>query len=207
MPEGGAGSERSRQRPAPSQRRLQRPADFTGARLTRFREVFLRHGLPVLALGALLLTSPAQRALLAEHLLPAVRAPLVYACAAALIFTACCALAVWLDRRLDAARLGWVVYLLALSAWEEWVFRLALPQWLESFQGEAGAAVLTANAAFAALHWFTLRWRLRWCLLAFAGGMAFSAQLEGGDLARVILTHWVLTDLTTPRPPGGRRSA
>ncbi len=39
----------------PSQRRLQRPPDFTGKTLNHFRDVFLRHGLPGLLLGCLFL--------------------------------------------------------------------------------------------------------------------------------------------------------
>lgn len=191
-------------RPAPSQRRLQRPPDFTGPRLTRFREVFARHGLPVLAVGALLLISGEQRALLWGHLQPALRDPLAYGLAATGILAGCCAVSVWLDRRLDAERLGWIVYLLALSLWEEWVFRLAAPLWLEGFHGDRALAILGANLVFAALHWFTLRWRVRWCVLAFLGGMAFSQQLASGDLTRVVLTHWALTFLNTPRPPGRR---
>lgn len=194
-------------RPAPSQRRLQRAPDLTGPRLTRFREVFLRHGLPVLAVAALLLIPETQRALLWVHLGDAARDPLAYAVAAAVILAGCCSVCWWLDRDLDGARLGWIVYLFALSAWEEWVFRLALPHWLEGLHGSREAAILMANLAFGALHWFTLRWRLRWCVLAFLGGMAFSQQLTQGDLARVVLTHWALTFLNTPRPPGGHGDA
>ncbi|MEE4300785.1 MAG: CPBP family intramembrane glutamic endopeptidase [Pseudomonadales bacterium] len=192
-------------RPAPSQRRLQRPPDLTGPRLSRFREVFLRHGLPVLAVGALLLLGPEQRMLLWSHLQPALRDPLAYGFAAACVLAGCCALSGWLDRGVDVSRLGWIVYLLALSIWEEWVFRLATPHWLESIHGSREAAILATNLVFGALHWFTLRWRLRWCVLAFLGGMAFSQQMATGDFTRVVLTHWALTFLNTPRPPGGRR--
>ena len=191
-------------RPAPSQRRLQRLPDATGPRLTRFREVFLRHGMPVLVIGALLLGSGELRALLWSYLQPALHAPLAYALTATAVLAACCAVSGWLDRGLDAERLGWILYLLALSLWEEWVFRLAAPFWLEGLYGNRELAILMANLAFGALHWFTLRWRLRWCVLAFFGGMAFSQQMASGDLVRVVLTHWALTYLNTPRPPGRR---
>ncbi|MEC7291130.1 MAG: hypothetical protein VXW22_13655, partial [Pseudomonadota bacterium] len=42
----------------PRKRRLQRDRDFTGERLSSFREVFLRHGLPGLGLGVSVLLIP-----------------------------------------------------------------------------------------------------------------------------------------------------
>jgi hypothetical protein len=188
--------------PSPSQRRLQRLPDATGARLTRFSEVFVRHGLPVLLVGLLCLFSPGLLELLWTNLGLVPERHL----RGALLVLAVCLVATWrLEGRLPPEHVGWILYLLCLSTWEEWVFRLVLPHALEGLYGEELIAVLLANLLFGALHWFTLRWRLRWCVMAFLGGMAFSAQLERQGLATVVLTHWLATFLNTPRPPGRTR--
>ena len=188
--------------PSPSQRRLQRPPDATGGRLTRFREVFLRHGLPVLVVALACLALPESRVLLEESL--AFR-PERHLPGAAIVLGLCMALTVRLEGRLPLDHLGWIVYLLCLSAWEEWVFRLLLPEGLALAGAERTTAIVIANLLFGALHWFTLRWRLRWCVMAFVGGMAFSYQLERQGLTAVVLTHWFATFLNTPRPPGRTR--
>jgi hypothetical protein len=42
------------------------------------------------------------------------------------------------------------------------------------------------------------------CLLTTLGGLGFSRMLDvSGDLALVILVHWIVTFLNTPRPPVG----
>ncbi|NJN52835.1 MAG: CPBP family intramembrane metalloprotease, partial [Gammaproteobacteria bacterium] len=46
-----------------------------------------------------------------------------------------------------------------VSAWEEWVFRLALPYYVESQGGDLMIAVVGANLIFAVAHYFTLRWK------------------------------------------------
>jgi hypothetical protein len=193
----------SEERLAPSQRRLQRPPDFTGDRLNRFSQIFLRHGLPIALLGALCLIVPEMRALLADALAPLLAAPLRYLSTGLATLAALIAYAFYLDRRLDAGAMGWMLYLLAVSIWEEWVFRLAVPYFGETQGINLWMLVLTANLAFGAMHYFTLRWKWPWCLAAFLGGIALSRNLnQNFDLALVIAIHWVATYINTPRLPG-----
>ena len=65
--------------------------------------------------------------------------------------------------------------------------------------------MIAANLAFGVLHYFTLRWKWPWCLLAFLGGMALSRNFaQNFDLALIIGIHWLATYLNTPRLPGHR---
>jgi hypothetical protein len=197
---------------APSQRRLQRPADFTGDRLRTFRAVVARHGLPGAAVGLVCLLDPGIRSLLAPALADALSDPLRYVAIGGLVFAALVAYAGFIDRRLDAAAVGWILYLLLVSTWEEWVFRLAIPHALEAHGVDAQAAVIASNVAFAVAHYFTLRWKWPWCVAACLGGLALSRNFaEHGDLVLVIGIHWVATFLNTPRPLNrsrpGRKSA
>lgn len=193
---------------APSQRRLQRPPDFTGARLNRFSQVFLRHGLPVALVGGLFLLLPELRTLLEDSLAAGLTAPVRYLLAGLGIFAALLVYSVYLDRRLDPRTIGWMLYLLALSAWEEWVFRLAIPYYGEAQGADLQVLVVGSNLAFGALHFFTLRWKWPWCLAAFLGGMALSRQMNlHFDLALVIGIHWIATYVNTPRLPGRGASA
>jgi hypothetical protein len=194
--------------PGRSQRRLQRPPDFTGGRLCHFREVFLRHGLPGGLLAGLLCLHEAPRETGLRLLEPALDAPLRYGLAGAVIATALLALAAVRDRGLTPPQLGWTLYLGALSAWEEFVFRVGLPALLTAIGVDALVAVIGANVLFGAMHWFTLRWRLAWCLAAGLGGIALARALEQReDLLLVIALHWIGTFLNTPRPPSGARHA
>lgn len=103
---------------------------------------------------------------------------------------------------------GWIVYTLAVSIWEEWVFRLAVPYFAQAQQFDLFAAILLTNLAFGALHYFTLRWKWQWSVGAFVGGMLFSRMLHArSDFALVIAAHWISTFLSTPRPPGVSRRA
>lgn len=188
---------------APSQRRLQRPPDFTGARLRSFRAVFLRHGLVGLLIGALCLAHPDLRALLPGALAGFRAAPLGYLAAGLVVFAALVGYAGYIDRRLDARQVGWIVYLLGVSAWEEWVFRLALPSLGEAWGLDARSAAVASNALFGLMHYFTLRWKWYWCVGAFVGGLALSRHFGNHhDLAMVIAFHWIATFLNTPRLPG-----
>lgn len=154
-------------------------------------------------LGALCLFVPEMRALLEEALSGFLAAPARYLLIGLLIFTLLLGYAWFLDRRPDSAAIGWMLYLLAVSIWEEWLFRLAIPY----FGGAQGLDLRTvafvSNVAFGALHYFTLRWKWHWCLAAFLGGMALSRQMnEHFDLAMVIVIHWIATYINTPRLPG-----
>lgn len=191
------------ERLAPSQRRLQRPADFTGSRLATFRAVALRHGVPGALLGMLCLLHPDIRALLSPPLTNLLAAPVLYAAIGAAIFTALAAYAGFIDRRLDVQAAGWILYLLFISISEEWLFRVAIPYYAQAHGASLGTAVIASNAIFGLMHYFTLRWKWPWCVGAFVGGLALSRQFEvHHDLAMIIGIHWIATFLNTPRLPG-----
>lgn len=190
---------------APSQRRLQREADFTGQRLNSFRQVLLRHGLPGFLIGLLLLIPSDLRALLSpqnhrlEEHLP------IYGLGFLGIFCFSLCWSWYIDRRISWAQAGWIFYLLLVSIWEEWVFRVALPTLIVPLEVQFTTAVLISNILFGAVHYFTLRWKASWCLLAFLGGMGFSHNYaELGDLFVIIGIHWLATFINTPRLPGSR---
>nr|WP_070959988.1 CPBP family intramembrane glutamic endopeptidase [Hyphomonas sp. Mor2] len=186
----------------PRKRRLQRDKDFTGARLSSFREVFLRHGLPGLVLALCFLSDPGLRNVLAGSLAGVSADPPRYAVGFVVILLALSAYTWRIDGRWSSARLGWVLYLGVLSVWEEWVFRLALPQVLEGFGATVWLAAALSALMFGAMHYFTLRWKWHWCVGAGFGGLYFSHQMElHGDLLWVAAIHWIATSINTPRPP------
>ncbi len=189
-----------------SKHRLQRSPDFTGGYLTQFRQVWLRHGLPGALLGLLCLAHPEMRLMLEASLEGLLSSPGKYLVGGLLILGALISYVWLIYRSIDARVVGWILYALAISVWEEWVFRLAAPYFAQAQGVNLFAAVLLSNLAFGGLHYFTLRWKWQWCLGAFVGGMLFSRMLyTQADLALVIAAHWISTFLNTPRPPGGSR--
>jgi len=191
---------------APSQRRLQRTPDFTGNLLRSFPAVALRHGLPGALLGAVCLLHPDLRALLLPALAGFLADPGRYLAFALVTLAAMASYAWFNDRRLDALAVVWMLYLLMVSVWEEWVFRLAIP-YIATENGVAmPAAVIASNLLFAVMHYFTLRWKWQWCLAAGLGGLALSRNFAmHQDLVLIIGIHWVATYMNTPRLPGRRR--
>jgi len=184
-------------------RRLQRDQDFAGSRLTTFRQVFLRHGLPGLALALVCLTLPNLQVLFGDVLAKGSARPGAYAAVFVGILLLMIAYTWRRERTLSASRLGWILYLGALSFWEEWVFRVVLPNVLEAQGLPIWSAVFLSALAFSAAHYFTLRWKWRWCLGAFFGSLALSAQLASqSDLLLITAFHWIGTFLNTPKPPG-----
>ncbi|MCR9279868.1 MAG: CPBP family intramembrane metalloprotease [Pseudomonadaceae bacterium] len=186
-----------------SRRRLQRDPDFTGQRLTRFRQVFVRHGLPgiVLALCCAVAVLETSVSLSANEIFPRVSHQylLLFTVAVAVLF----AHSRWSLGRWDAATLAWIGYLGLLSIWEEWVFRLAIPELLAAQGVAKWSAVVLVNSAFGLMHYFTLRWRWQWCVLAALGGLALSRHFhQNGDFLVLVLMHWLATTLNTPRLPG-----
>ncbi|MEO1027557.1 MAG: CPBP family intramembrane glutamic endopeptidase [Pseudomonadota bacterium] len=186
-----------------SHRRLQRDKDFTGDRLSTFRQVFLRHGLPGAVLALACLGVPDLQAVFFESLDRGLAYPLRYGLFFMLILSALNAYAWLIDRRLDLQRLGWMLYLGALSFWEEWVFRIAIPEILEGWGASLWWASVLSALVFGGAHYFTLRWKLRWCVGAFIGGLILSRQMHlHNDLLLIAAFHWIATYLNTPRPPG-----
>ena len=186
-----------------AQRRLQRERDFTGDRLTSFRQVILRHGLPGVLLATLCFAVPSLQAPFADGVANGLDQPGLYIAAALSIFIGLNAYAWFIDRSWSLSKTVWILYLGGLSFWEEWVFRLALPQLLEGWGATVGAAILVSAALFGGAHYFTLRWKWQWCLGAALGGIMLSRQMEvHNDLLLITAFHWIATYLNTPRPPG-----
>jgi len=189
--------------PGSGNQRLQRDRDFTGDRLTTFREVFLRHGLPGAILALVCLGIPGLQIVFAEGLEKGLARPQLHVVSLVFLFLALNAHAWLIDRRWDLPKLGWIVYLGALSLWEEWVFRLAIPTLLEGVGASLWVAATLSALAFGAAHYFTLRWKWQWCVAAFVGSLALSRQMQlHDDLLLITAIHWVATYLNTPRPPG-----
>jgi hypothetical protein len=189
--------------PVPPQRRLQRDDDFTGKRLSSFREVILRHGLPGAALALICFAIPGLGLVFADSMGEGLANPALYAGSTLIIFIGLNAYAWLIDRAWTASKTVWIIYLGGLSFWEEWVFRLALPQLIERAGASVGIAMIVSAALFGAAHYFTLRWKWHWCAGAAVGGLMLSRQMEiHNDLLLITAFHWVATYLNTPRPPG-----
>ena len=185
-------------------RRLQRPPDFTGPQLNDFSQVARRHGLPGLVLGSLLLITSAELLIVPLNRFLAEPQPYVLGAGVILLLTLCWSW--YLDRTVSIAQLGWILYLLFVSIWEEWAFRVALPDNLMGVGFDPHVAVIVSNLLFGAMHYFTLRWKVSWCFIAFLGGMGLSRHyIENGDLLLLIGIHWVATFINTPRYPGKPR--
>lgn len=186
-----------------SRRRLQRKPDFTGGRLATFRAVFLRHGLPgiILAIGFALI--PEMQSALIGSLEKAATTPARYLGIGIIIAIGLNIYAWRIDRFWDIRKFGWIAYLGVLSLWEEWVFRIAIPQTVENMGTPFWPAAALSALLFASAHYFTLRWKLKWCIWAFIGSLALSRQMMlHDDLLLITAFHWVATFLNTPRRPG-----
>jgi len=186
--------------------RLQRPRDFTGDQIQSFSAVFIRHGLPCALLGLLFLTDDSIWPLLKSATAAASGNNTLYSISVGLIFLCLITHAVIGKYRLDLGRVGWIAYLGCLSLWEEWVFRIGIPHYLGALGVGVLLPIIISNTVFGILHYFTLRWRWRWCLMAGIGGMFFSHNFTNHhDLLLIAGIHWVMTYLNTPRPPNGDR--
>ena len=183
--------------------RLQRPAKARSGAVLHFRQVLARHlvTMSVVAVVSGLWVAGVDH--WKRLLSPLIAHPVHYL---AMCVAIVAGIAVYQRVRSipwSAAQVGWVGYLFLISVVEEWAFRVFLPLYLINDLG-ARASVLLSSVIFGALHYFTLRWRLTACLLTTLGGLGFSRMLDvSGDLALVILVHWTVTFLNTPRPPVG----
>lgn len=186
--------------------RLQRPADFTGKKIHDFRTVLIRHGLPglmlaiVTALGLFLMLDVGK--LLNDQWCLFLTAPEAYLIVALVILGVILGWSFRLNRQLTALQAAWIAYLLGVSIAEEWAFRLALPLLLDETGLTFSQSVLLSNLLFGAMHYFTLRWKLSWCVLTALGGIGLSRWFaESDNLLLIIGIHWLATFINTPRPP------
>ena len=155
-----------------------------------------------MVLAGLFLAIPGMAELFLWSLSRAASHPMIYLLGAVALFVGLTVYVRTLDRGLSSAQLGWILYLGALSVWEEWVFRLAIPYLLEGVGASVWLAILISALLFGAIHYFTLRWKWYWCVSAFMGALYFSFSMERhGDLLLVAAIHWVATSINTPRPP------
>ena len=183
--------------------RLQRPAKSRSSAVLHFRQVLSRHLLTMSVIAVVTGLGVAHVDDWIGLLSPLIAHPVHYL---ALCVAIVVGIAIYQRVRgipWSATQMGWVGYLLLISVVEEWAFRVFLSLYLMDDLG-ARASVLLSSVLFGALHYFTLRWRLTACLLTTLGGLGFSRLLDvSGDLALVILVHWIVTFLNTPRPPVG----
>ena len=183
--------------------RLQRPAKARSSAVLHFRQVISRHLLTMSVIAVVTGLGVARVGDWKRLLSPLIAYPADYI---AMCVAIVAGIAIYQRVRgipWSAAHVGWLGYLFLISVVEEWAFRVFLPLYLVDDLG-ARASVLLSSVIFGALHYFTLRWRLTACLLTSLGGLGFSRLLDvSGDLALVILVHWIVTFLNTPRPPVG----
>ena len=183
--------------------RLQRPAKSRSSAVLQFRQVLSRHlvtmSLVAVVMGLWLARVDDWQGLLS----PSIAHPVHYLAMCAAIVAG---IAIYQRLRgipWSATQMGWVGYLFLISVVEEWAFRVFLPLYLMDDLG-ARVSIVTSSVLFGGLHYFTLRWRLTACVMTMLGGLGFSRLLDvSGDLALVILVHWIVTFLNTPRPPVG----
>jgi len=183
--------------------RLQRPAKARSRAVLHFRQVLSRHLLTMSVVAVVTGLGVARVEDWKRLLSPLIAHPVHYL---AMCIVIVLGFAIYQRvKRIpwSATQMGWVGYLFLISVVEECAFRVFLPLYLTDDLG-ARASVLLSSVIFGALHYFTLRWRLTACLLTTLGGLGFSRLLDvSGDLALVILVHWIVTFLNTPRPPVG----
>ena len=183
--------------------RLQRPSKSRSGAVLHFRQVLSRHLLTMSVIAVVTGLGVARVDDWKRLLSPLIAHPVHYL---AMCVAIVAGIAIYQRVRgipWSAAHVGWLGYLFLISVVEEWAFRVFLPLYLMDDLG-ARASIVVSSVIFGALHYFTLRWRMMPCLLTALGGLGFSRMLEvSGDLALVILVHWIVTFLNTPRPPVG----
>ena len=184
--------------------RLQRKALDPDFYISKFRQVLIRHGLTMSAILFLCILTPyiptALIYSIADLFINPNRYFLLSLSVAFVMFSF-----LWVTRKeLNFRQLIWIIYLLLISIIEEISFRLSIPIIGVNFMGDNffWLAVFISNFCFAAIHYFTLRWKLSACVLAFLGGMGFSRLFQiTEDLTLVIILHWLLTFFNTPTAP------
>jgi membrane protease YdiL (CAAX protease family) len=183
--------------------RLQRGPSSTGYRVATFGDVLKRHGVTMGCLAGICLMIPGTLPAIAANTTRLVQQPVSYLAG---LFGLLVFFSYWSTRRPVAAerQAQWIFYLLFISIVEELTFRLILPSLL-SQPFSWPTAIILSNLLFAAIHYLTLRWKLRNCIVTFLGGMGLSQLMTHGDLVMVVMVHWLGTFINTPFPPTKRK--
>jgi hypothetical protein len=187
--------------------RLQRGALNQETYIYRFRQVLLRHGITMASIAIICLLLPSIQAAFTSSLDNLFRNPMKYFLWSLVVTTFIFTFLKYTKKEINLRQLIWIGYLFMISVVEEIGFRLSLPLLMTS--GITGISpfwigVFLSNLFFASIHYFTLRWKLSACIFTFLGGMGFSRLLDTtGDLTAVILLHWAITFLNTPKAPKG----
>jgi len=181
--------------------RLQRKMSPSGIYVSTYRQIILRHGLTmaIISLLCLFVTGAVDIVILGFSSL--IAGTFFYLVAMFVILVFFIAFLVFRGQKIGPIQYTWLGYLLIISLLEELSFRLILPILMLGTVG-VFSAVLLSNLVFASIHFFTLRWKLVNCLVAFLGGIGLSRLLANTeDIALVILVHWFFTFLNTPTAP------
>ena len=187
--------------------RLQRGALNQETYIYRFRQVLLRHGITMASIAIICILLPSIQAAFTSSLDNLFRNPMKYFLWSLVVTTFIFTFLKYTKKEINLRQLIWIGYLFMISVVEEIGFRLSLPLLMTS--GITGISpfwigVFLSNLFFASIHYFTLRWKLSACIFTFLGGMGFSRLLDTtGDLTAVILLHWAITFLNTPKAPKG----
>jgi len=183
------------------QGRLQRKASKGGVYISKFRQVFIRHGLTMGLVALVCLFLPALTESIQWSTAAFLTNHLGYAAAGSILVVFFLGFLRFRGYSINGRELVWLLYLLFISIVEEFSFRLMLPSFFVATVGAIPAVVLS-NLAFACIHFFTLRWRLMNCIGAFLGGLGLSRILSNTeDIILVIGVHWLVTFLNTPTAP------
>jgi len=187
--------------------RLQRASSSKELYISKFRQVLLRHGMTMGFIAFISLFVPAVLIALIsalENLFFDTNRYLIWSICVSIFFIFYLRLT---KRELNYRQLFWIVYLVMISIVEEIGFRLSLPLLFSSiFNTESSLliGIFLSNFLFAAIHYFTLRWKLKACVFTFFGGIGLSRLFyETGDFALVVLVHLVVTFVNTPSAPKG----
>ena len=187
--------------------RLQRGALNQETYISKFGQVLLRHGLTMASIAIICLLIQSIQSALISTLDNLFKNPLKYLLWSLAVATFIFIFLKYTKREIDLRQLFWIGYLFLISVVEEIAFRLSLPLLITADVTGISffwLGVFISNLLFATIHYFTLRWKLNACIFTFLGGMGFSRMLDTtGDLTAVILLHWAITFLNTPKAPKG----
>ena len=184
--------------------RLQRASLKTDKYISKFRQVLLRHGLTMTFVAIFCCFFTLIPSALVASLNNLFDYPSRYFFYSFIVITMMVLFLKLTKREFNHRQLAWISYLLVISIVEEIAFRLSIPLLITNIFGMNYflLAICISNAIFAIIHYFTLRWKLKACILAFLGGMGFSRLFSvTDDLALVIVLHWAVTFLNTPSAP------